>query len=60
MLQIANQTLKLHTMKELKIKYEALKSLAKEMMKTGNVSEYFRLISEISKLETSPVLVKNS
>jgi hypothetical protein len=33
-------------MKDLKIKYEAVKSLAKEMMKLGNIAEYFRLINE--------------
>jgi len=33
-------------MKDLKIKYEAVKSLAKEMMKLGNIAEYFRLLNE--------------
>jgi hypothetical protein len=33
-------------MNELKTKYEAIKSLAKEMMKLGNIAEYFRLLNE--------------
>lgn len=33
-------------MNELKIKYEAVKSLAKEMMRLGNITEYFRLLNE--------------
>ena len=39
-------TIKPTTMKDLKIKYEAVKSLAKEMMKLGNIAEYFRLLNE--------------
>jgi len=37
-------------MNELKKKYEAVKSLAKEMMKRGNVTEYFRLLNELTTL----------
>ena len=39
-------TIKTTKMNELKTKYEAIKSLAKEMMKLGNIAEYFRLINE--------------
>lgn len=46
-------------MKDLKFNYEALKSLAKEMMKMGNVSEYFRILNEINSLQTSHILVNN-
>jgi hypothetical protein len=28
-------------------KYQALKSLSKEMMKRGNVSEYYKLLNEL-------------
>jgi hypothetical protein len=48
-------------MNELKTKYEAIKSLAKEMMKLGNIAEYFRLINEataINKLMLSTRLVQ--
>jgi len=37
-------------MNDLKTKYEAVKSLAKEMMKLGNVAEYFRLLNEATAL----------
>ena len=39
-------TIKTTKMNELKTKYDAIKSLAKEMMKLGNIAEYFRLINE--------------
>ena len=45
-------------MNELKIKYEAVKSLAKEMMKLGNVSEYFRLLNELNGLNLKMQTVK--
>ena len=30
-----------------KTKYESLKSLAKEMMKRGNIDEYFSILNQI-------------
>jgi len=45
-------------MNELKIKYEALKTLAKEMMKMGNVTEYFRLLNELNGLNLKMVATK--
>jgi hypothetical protein len=43
---VYNIILKPTKMNELKTKYEAIKSLAKEMMKLGNIAEYFRLLNE--------------
>ena len=41
-----------------KSRYQALKSLSKEMMKRGNVSEYYKLLNEL--LVVKSQLVKNS
>ena len=45
-------------MNEIKMQYEALKALAKEMMKSGNISEYFRLLNELNTLQLKPAMVK--
>jgi len=45
-------------MKDLKSQYNALKSLAKEMMKIGNVSEYFRLLNEMAHVQSKLVAVR--
>lgn len=45
-------------MKELKNKYTALTSLAKELMKRGNVSEYINVLSEISILKKQMIIVQ--
>ncbi len=45
-------------MKELKLKYESLKALSKEMMKMGNISEYFNLLTEMNLLQKSIVAIK--
>lgn len=42
-------------MNDLKIKYEGMKSLAKQMMKVGNLAEYFRILNEANKLQLSLV-----
>ena len=34
------------------IKYDSLKSLAKEMMKIGTIDEYFRILNQILLIKT--------
>lgn len=45
-------------MKELINKYNAIKSLAKEMMKMGNISEYLKLLKEANDLKLEFIRVK--
>ncbi len=39
-------------------KYQAIKSLAKEMMKMGNITEYYKLLNEL--LVVKRQLIKNN
>lgn len=50
--------LKTKVMKELKKQYEAIKSLAVEMMKIGNVSEHLRLLQQANELKLELVRIK--
>lgn len=45
-------------MNELKSKLSTLKSLAKELMKMGNLSEYFNTLKEVNAIESQLLLVK--
>lgn len=45
-------------MNELKSKLSTLKSLAKELMKMGNLSEYFNTLKEVNAIESQLFLVK--
>ena len=45
-------------MKELKNKYNAIKALAKEMMKLGNISEYLNLLKEANELKLELIRIK--
>jgi hypothetical protein len=45
-------------MNELKSNLATLKSLAKELMKIGNISEYFNTLKEVNALENQLLLVK--
>ncbi len=45
-------------MNELKSQLSALKSLAKQLMKIGNISEYFNTLKEVNALEMELNLVK--
>ena len=40
------------------MKYQSVKSLAKEMMKIGNITEYYKLLNEL--LVVKRQLIKNS
>jgi len=45
-------------MKELKKQYEAIKSLAVEMLKIGNVAEHIKLLQQANDLKLQLVRVK--
>ncbi len=45
-------------MNELKIQLSTLKSLAKELMKTGNISAYFTVLKEANSIENKLMLIK--
>ena len=45
-------------MEKQKMKYQSVKSLAKEMMKIGNITEYYKLLNEL--LVVKRQLIKNS
>ncbi len=45
-------------MNELKSNLATLKSLAKELMKIGNITEYFNTLKEVNAIESQLLLVK--
>jgi len=45
-------------MNELKSQLQILKSLAKELMKTGNISAYFNVLKEANSIENKLLLIK--
>lgn len=45
-------------MNELKSKLTTLKSLAKELMKRGNLSEYFNILNQVNSIEKQMQLIK--
>ena len=50
--------IKLIEMKELKLRYENLRSLAKEMMKLGNIGEYLRILNEMSSVQLKLAVIE--
>lgn len=46
-----NKTIKTTVMNDLKTQLSTLKALAKELMKIGNLQEYFSTIKKVNKLE---------
>lgn len=51
-------SLKTKVMKELKRQYDAIKSLAVEMLKIGNVPEHIRLLQQANELKLELVRIK--
>ena len=45
-------------MNELTTQLNALKSLAKELMKTGNIAAYFNVLKEANTIENKLMLIK--
>lgn len=50
--------IKKNKMNELKSKLTTLKSLAKELMKRGNLSEYFNILNQVNSIEKQMQLIK--
>jgi len=45
-------------MNELKSQLDILKSLAKELMRIGNISAYFNVLKEVNTIENKLMLIK--
>lgn len=58
MFNLSSNNKKHKDMNDLKTQIETLKSLAKELMKIGNLAEYFNTLKKVNKIENQLQLVK--